>query len=305
MILTLEPDMLYRYIGFINERHMIYMKKKTGWKYPWTEDPILCEYKFTNIFRELDRGTIWYAENIREPYKDHPELFFHTCAYRMINYYPTYEDILKQLGFFNDFSATAFSKVMRDRKACGLKVFTGAHLLTGTLGGDKINQVVNVGLQSIWDSRHEVEPQEGDTLEKAFNRLMQGKLYGMGPFIAYEIITDLRHTRYLKGASDIKLWANPGPGAKRGIERLCKVFWHKSDGTSKPKISKSNRPTDKDYIDVMRWLQHYCNEKNGMHVPTMEMRDVEHSLCEFDKYERARLGQGRPRQKYRVSDETW
>jgi len=29
--------------------------------------------------------------------------------------------------------------------------------------------------------------------------------------------------------------------------------------------------------------------------PEWEMRDVEHTLCEFDKYERVRLGEGRPR----------
>ena len=28
------------------------------------------------------------------------------------------------------------------------------------------------------------------------------------------------------------------------------------------------------------------------------MRTIEHSLCEWDKYERVRLGQGTPRSKY-------
>ena len=31
----------------------------------------------------------------------------------------------------------------------------------------------------------------------------------------------------------------------------------------------------------------------------MEMREIEHSLCEFDKYERVRLGQGTPRGRYK------
>ena len=33
--------------------------------------------------------------------------------------------------------------------------------------------------------------------------------------------------------------------------------------------------------------------------PPFELREIEHSLCEFDKYERIRLGQGRPKQKYK------
>ena len=38
----------------------------------------------------------------------------------------------------------------------------------------------------------------------------------------------------------------------------------------------------------------------GKHIPTLavDMRCIEHSLCEWDKYERVRLGQGTPRSKY-------
>ena len=37
------------------------------------------------------------------------------------------------------------------------------------------------------------------------------------------------------------------------------------------------------------------------HMLPLEMRDIEHCLCEFDKYERTRLGEGRPRAKYKVN----
>ena len=36
------------------------------------------------------------------------------------------------------------------------------------------------------------------------------------------------------------------------------------------------------------------------YVPKLEMREIEHCLCEFDKYERTRLGQGRPRSFYKL-----
>jgi hypothetical protein len=40
-------------------------------------------------------------------------------------------------------------------------------------------------------------------------------------------------------------------------------------------------------------------EHNWPHEwPAWEMREVEHTLCEFDKYERARLGEGRPKQRF-------
>ena len=41
------------------------------------------------------------------------------------------------------------------------------------------------------------------------------------------------------------------------------------------------------------------------HVPVgqVDMRTIEHSLCEWDKYERVRLGQGKPRSKFTQSSE--
>ena len=41
-----------------------------------------------------------------------------------------------------------------------------------------------------------------------------------GGFHSYEIVTDLRHTYLLENASDINLWANIGPGCRRGLARI-------------------------------------------------------------------------------------
>ena len=38
-----------------------FMKKSSA---PWTKDPILNDYKFTNVYRELDRVSKWVQDNI-------------------------------------------------------------------------------------------------------------------------------------------------------------------------------------------------------------------------------------------------
>ena len=58
------------YFNFLNERHLIYLRKSRGEEYPWTPDPILQKYKFTNVFRENDRTTVWFRENVREGMRD-------------------------------------------------------------------------------------------------------------------------------------------------------------------------------------------------------------------------------------------
>ena len=52
------------------------------------------------------------------------------------------------------------------------------------------------------------------------------------------------------------------------------------------------------YLMMQKHL--YCME----HVPLSEidMRAIEHSLCEWDKYERVRLHQGKPRSKFNAID---
>ena len=58
---------------------------------------------------------------------------------------------------------------------------------------------------------------------------------------------------------------------------------------------------DKKMIEEMReLLEQSTLQRHWSHNwPKWEMRDVEHTLCEFDKYERVRTGEGRPRGVYR------
>jgi hypothetical protein len=73
----------------------------------------------------------------------------------------------------------------------------------------------------------------------------------------------------------------------RGINRIL-------TGSAKAHFKKE------EYIDTMRRLLKLGNKLVGAHVPVLEMRDIEHSLCETDKYLRALHGEGRPKQLYRV-----
>lgn len=268
------------FFNFMKERHAIYIRRNRGDPWPWTNDPILKEYKFTNVYRELDMGTVYCREQIRKPYAGHQELFFNIAMYRLCNWIPTYENI----GFISNFDANYVNGVLRKMRQRGEQIFTGAHMITGTLGGDKIHQIVDICLTQLWQNRDELTPVPGDTLEMAFNRLCKHNP-GYGPFIAYEVITDLRWTRYLCDATDIYTWANPGPGAKRGLHRILGM------------PVNEGRISNDEYIAHMRDLLH-MSERLPKWMPKLEMRDIEHSLCEFDKYDRARLGHGKPRNRF-------
>lgn len=80
------------YWYLLNERHNIYNRKTNKEDWPWTENKVLQEYKFTNVFRELDKTTIPIMQELQRPYatRNLDLAFFNICLYRMFNWTPTY-----------------------------------------------------------------------------------------------------------------------------------------------------------------------------------------------------------------------
>ena len=62
------------------------------------------------------------------------------------------------------------------------------------------------------------------------------------------------------------------------------------------------RTTD-EYVEFMAELLKSSRPNLGKHVPPLEMREIEHSLCEFDKWTRVRNNEGRPRSRYHPPEE--
>jgi hypothetical protein len=59
-------------LKFANKRMEIFEIKEKGIHPPYTTDPILNKYRFCNIYRELDRQTIFYHELLKEHTNNFP-----------------------------------------------------------------------------------------------------------------------------------------------------------------------------------------------------------------------------------------
>ena len=107
----MKDEQVEKFFYWIEERHRIYMKKLRGESWPWTEDKILQEYKFTNPFRENDRTTIWFRENIRDPLRKNPNVLMATVIFRWCNLIHTGETLLKYDLLENWDSEVAYSVI--------------------------------------------------------------------------------------------------------------------------------------------------------------------------------------------------
>ena len=269
------------FYDYINERHAIYLKRFIGEPHPWTDDEILQTYSFCNVYRELDKVTVWIRENWKEPYADHPNLPFAMAVARQINW----PDTLQEIGFPEHWNPERVKAIMQGRMDRKEKVYTGAYMLTGTLGGTKVEQTIDKILTPLYENPPTIYK---NSLEKTWAEYLP--YAGFCGFMAYEVVTDLRHSKYLENAEDIMTWANAGPGAKRGLNR---IHGRLLEQTIKPR----------QLTIEMQELLDMAGDYIGSFLPDLEMREIEHCLCEYDKYERVRLGEGRPRAKYKYKGE--
>lgn len=197
---------------------------------------------------------------------------------RFVNWPETLED----LGLPIPWDPTIFRNTLCRRFKEGKQVFTGAYIIPSS--GPKVSYIAKNVLTPLWERRDRIRPIAGDSLGSFFARLNTSQ--GFGSFMTAQVVADIKYVEPLVSASDWYSWAASGPGSRRGLNRVL------------------NRPKDKSWKESdWRWelakLQDRITpEIEEASMPVLHAQDLQNCLCEFDKYERVRLGEGRPRSKY-------
>lgn len=269
--------------AFIHERQEIYQRRLTGAPKPWTQDPILQQWRFCNVYRELDTVTIWIRKNWREPHKSDSDLWFGMVVARLLNL----PSSLEAIGYPVPWRADRFKKILQNRKAAGMTIFSGAYMIHADAveTGLKTDYLADFVLTPMWKNRSENRfGVEQDSLAYWHERLMYNR--DMGSFMAGQIIADAKYEGKAKKATDWWTWAAPGPGSMRGLNRVY--------GGEPTKPWKGNS-----WATALQMLQVEIDPlMHEADMPRLHAQDLQNCLCEFDKYERVRLGEGRPKQKY-------
>ncbi len=266
--------------AFIRERYAILQRRSQGLPKPWTQDPILRNYRFCNVYREDDTVTQWIKQNWRDPNAYDPDIWFAMTVARYVNW----PDTLAELGYpvpWDDMMGQRFVNVLGDRKNRGEKVFTGAYVIHAGKGS-KIGHLAWDIFTPLWQERDYI--QDSRTCAILNKRLMEFE--GFGSFMAGQVVCDTKYTAMLALSTDWWDFATPGPGSRRGLARVY------------------GKPVDYRWKDE-EWLVNLLMLKSAVgpmlldaNMPPIHAQDLQNCLCEFDKYERVRLNEGRPRSNY-------
>lgn len=297
---------------WIIDRYSVHIKKDVqDLPAPWTDNPIIQEFRFTNVRREHDKETRWVIENICNLSEDSMSVVSKICniiLFRMFNKSETCKHFMP-INFDNGVNwekiTEYFNSVPKD-----YVFFTNAFIT----GGLKMSCCKALGYTSAYkDPESGLKPEyavvryvenlyeEGTvaqffgnccTAEEAFNCL--SSVSGIGYFLAYQILVDWTYCSE-------SLWSEnefvvAGPGARRGLD----LVFENRDGMT---YEESLFWLRDNWLTICDWLNLYWNPDEIFsdlqpEDRYMNVMSLQNCHCEISKYIRAVNGTGRPRNKY-------
>lgn len=286
------------------ERQEIWHKRNIlGKERPWTKNKLFAEYKFTNVYRELDRNSQYQIKNIFKKETNRKELIWKVMFFRFFNN-PEFFDFMKGIPSYSDFDSDELKNTMVQFRAIGGNPFTNAYL-TNSQACPGCTRDDCFAFKVI-PNLHELVPKlsllliKAKTPEEIIKLLLT--LPSVSNFMAHEFYQDFTYAdRY----SEIKLmkfdqndFTNIGPGAEAGI-RL--IFPNRKSKADKIQAIHDLRDLSQQYLEKFgdfKYLGYteglYFIEKNGQ----LTLHAMEMWLCEFQKYWKMIIGEGKQRSKF-------
>jgi DNA polymerase I-like protein with 3'-5' exonuclease and polymerase domains len=144
---------LEQFVDMVAERHAIYQRREAGQPHPWTNNPILGRWFFTNMYRSLDKNTVWLWEHWCQPHVDDPDLWFAMVVARLTNRIETWE----ALGYPVPWNPEHFITVMSSRPKG--KAYGSAYVIPGITGDKRPKYATQAEiLTQMWNDREKLRP---------------------------------------------------------------------------------------------------------------------------------------------------
>ena len=273
------PTFLYNnYWMFAAERQNIFFARYNKQVPPWTNDPILRTYKFTNAYRASDRVSQYLIKNViycgDQSLK---EVFFRIMLFKLFNKIETWELLLSELKEISatSFSFSAYDLVLTKALEKGKTIYSAAYIMPsrGVPCEHTKKHRIHLELIKVMLKDHLPERiQSARSMQTVFELL---KAYpGIGDFLAFQYAIDINYSDITD--FDEMDFVVPGPGAKNGIKKC----FHDLGGLNETEIIKF--VTERQQIEFER----LGIEFKSLWGRALQLIDCQNIFCEIDKYAR-------------------
>jgi hypothetical protein len=204
---------------FAVERQRIFFRRLGGAAYPWTDDPILRDHRFTNVYRASDRVSQFLIDHVIEGSGQEPsDIFFRTVLFKIFNRIKTWELLEERLGGIHawSFEPDGYDALLSDAMLRGQRIYSAAYIMPmPSMGaGRKHTNHLRLLARMLADGLP-ARLARTRSLEEAYGLLLAYP--SIGPFLAYQYVIDLNYSELLN-FSEMD-FVVPGPGAIDGIHK--------------------------------------------------------------------------------------
>ena len=285
------------YWEFAAERLAMYYRRLSSPRGPWTYNPVLRAYRFTNVFRASDRvsqyliGEVQYGPGrSQEP----EEVYFRTLLFKIFNRIDTWEHLERELGplSWDRTRLSDIDRILSSMLLSGRRIYSAAYIMPSPpLGGSRKHSNHLMMLELMMRENMPARAASAQSLRGVYEQLL--KYPGLGQFLAFQYAIDLNYSTLTN--FDESEFVVAGPGAIDGISK-CFV-----DGRSQSATRLINLMVDRQHDEfAARGL-----EFNGLFGRQLQPIDCQNIFCEISKYARAAhpemlgaAGRTRIKQKY-------
>jgi alpha-glutamyl/putrescinyl thymine pyrophosphorylase clade 1 len=266
------------YWRFAVERQEVLFRRARGESAPWTADPILATYKFTNAYRAADRVSQYLIRHViyGRSYNER-DTVFRVLLFKLFNKIETWRLLEEAHGELvaDSFDTEAIDHTLSAALRGGAAIYSAAYIMPSGPADVRQPRKHQMHLELLARLLRDRLPERlvaAPSMAEAYSLLRS--LPGVGPFLAYQFAIDLNYTSHLK-FSEME-FVVPGPGARDGMKKCFENLGDYSEA------------------DAIRWVAEQQDDAfavRGLQFPSLwgrplQLVDCQNLFCEVDKYAR-------------------
>lgn len=278
----LQPTAVFdTYWRFACERQRVYLRRVAGEGAPWTDDPVIDEFRFTNAYRACDRVSqylirdVIYDEGCAR--RTDVDTILRILLFKFFNRIDTWLQIEAVCGPVTEksFSAKRIGSVLDDVMDRRVPIYSAAYIIPpipGVAGGKRKHHGHLRLLEMMLADGLPKKVRKASSLAEVYKLL--AAYPGLGPFLAFQMAIDLNYSPVL--SFDEMSFVVAGPGALSGISKC---------------FARCDRIPPADIIRMVAESQSEELDRRGLRFPRLPERnlqlvDCQNLFCEVDKYAR-------------------
>jgi 5-hmdU DNA kinase, helical domain len=277
------------YWRFAFERQEIFHRRLTGAPWPWTDDPILRTYRFTNAYRASDRVSQFLIRHVvYGGEQSAAEVFFRTILFKLFNRIETWALLRDRLGplTWKTFRFEHYDAVLDAALRDGQRLYSPAYIMPNPAFGARrkhSNHLLLLDHMMKADAPGKIAGAK--SLSEVFQILRS--FPSVGDFLAFQYAVDLNYSDLTQFTEMDFVVA--GPGARSGIR---KAFAEPVALSDEQIIREVTAAAEREF--GQRGLQF-----RTLWGRRLQLIDCQNLFCEIDKYSRVAYpqisGNGRSR----------